>query len=179
MSPFVSWYRLWVSVSALMAYVHRCMHVGSLDLFLSRPSLPHLTRPCRGVDDVRVILELRIAQMSGCAMADVRAKHMLSDFLGLPPGVAERLSPMRRSQKFILPIITSFKPVLCAPGCNDSHQLQLMGHQLDDLVHRPVRPCAGPQRCGTGCGLAAVCVGRPTDGAIQPDACQYGRTCAG
>ena len=42
---------------------------GSLELFFARSSSS--LRPCRGIDEIRVILELRIAQFSGCAMSDV------------------------------------------------------------------------------------------------------------
>lgn len=34
-------------------------------------------RPCRGVSDVMLILELRIAQMSGCSMRDVSGGRSL------------------------------------------------------------------------------------------------------
>ena len=40
-----------------------------LSLHLKRSGAP-LARPCRGVDDISLVLELRIAQMSGCGMAD-------------------------------------------------------------------------------------------------------------
>ncbi|GAX72955.1 hypothetical protein CEUSTIGMA_g410.t1 [Chlamydomonas eustigma] len=65
--------------------LHAAKMIGSVELIMNRTKtdLAQQTRPCKGIDAVKIVTEMRIAQISGCNKGDVAVTHIGCDLSGV------------------------------------------------------------------------------------------------
>ncbi|GAX84420.1 hypothetical protein CEUSTIGMA_g11841.t1 [Chlamydomonas eustigma] len=118
----------------------RHFSTGSVDLFFNRTSAMGSPRPCHGLDDIRVILELRISEFSGCSMGDVATTYLSCS----PSGVNSSINFINLSGRVAAVNVVSLgvdalQSVLSDPltAQYGLSLIKMVGHRLDG-AHPPI-----------------------------------------